>query len=325
MSMPWNGEEPKAAAPLGPAPGDDDLPRRPGRIHISARQRGVDLTTLGRLALHLPEILASTAVVFSLSYVVDALFAPPWWASLACWLLSGAVAFHQPCERVIARWLYDLRHPTLEENRKLRAVWHEVAARAGVDERGYQLWVEESDSVNALAAASHIVGVTSHSLGALSHAQLAGVLAHELGHHIRGHAWAALLIHWYGLPGRLAWRLLRRLAGRIDRLSTGATALAVGLGAAAVMALAAATYGLIFLPLLTPYLAAAVQRRSELRADEHAAGLGFAPELLTVLRNEHERVGPEPSGGGVIARLLDSHPDVHTRMHHLQKRLDARA
>ncbi|WP_123966943.1 M48 family metalloprotease [Streptomyces sp. TLI_185] len=333
MSMPYDGEKPRETC-SSPAAPDDDLPRRRGRIHITARQRRVDATTLGNLALHLPHVLASLAVVFGVSYVVSALTGLPWWIPCGCWALSGGLVFHRPCERLMARWLFGLRYPHPEEDRKLRSVWREVTARAGVDGNAYQLWVEDSDEINAMAAAGHIVGVTSHSLGSLSTAQLAGVLAHELGHHTRGHAWASLLTFWYALPGRLTWRLLRRLASHIDRLSVGAAALVIGVLGAAVVAVATATYGLVFLPFAAPYLAAAVSRRSELRADEHAAGLGFGPQLMTVLREEHERERSERVAAtaaglpsvkeGVIARLLASHPDVHTRLHHLQTRSQSR-
>ncbi|MEV0639295.1 M48 family metalloprotease [Streptomyces sp. NPDC050619] len=329
--MPYEPEEPEK--PQTPDP-DDGLLRRPGRIHIAARQRGADATTLGSLALHFPHVLASLAVVFAASYVIDILRGPPWWIPLGAWALSGVLAFHRPSERLIARWLLGLRHPAPDEARKLRSVWREVTARAGVAGDAYQLWVEDSHEINAMAAAGHIVGVTSHSLSTLPPAQLAAVLAHELGHHTRGHAWASLLVFWYALPGRLAWRLLLRLAACIDRLSVGAAAVVVGLLGAVVIALATATYGLVFLPFATPYLAAALSRRSELRADEHAAGLGFAQQLMAVLHLEREKELTERSGAaamgipfareGVISRLLDSHPDVHTRLHHLQTHLDSR-
>ncbi|QWB23681.1 MULTISPECIES: M48 family metalloprotease [Streptomyces] len=309
---------------------DDDLTRRPGRIHIAARRRGADLTALGSLALHLPHVAASLTVVFVVSYALSHLIHLPWWLLFGSWVLSGALVFHRPCERLLARWLFGLRYPTPEEDRRLRPVWHEVTARAGVDAKAYQLWMEESDEINALAAAGHIVGVTSHSLRTLTPAQLAGVLAHELGHHTRGHAWASLLSLWYALPARLAWRLLRLLCTRLGLLPTGAAAVVIGVAGALLIALATATYGLVFLPLATPYLVAAVSRRSELRADEHAAGLGFAPQLMAVLHQERDREvtagvpGPAFSKGGMIARLLDSHPDVHTRLHRLQAHLDSR-
>ncbi|MGC4975782.1 M48 family metalloprotease [Streptomyces sp. DT199] len=329
--MSYESEPPRTPGSSPPAC-DDDLPHRPGRVHIAARQRGADVTALGSLALHLPHVTASLGVVFVISYAVSHLSNLPWPLLFGGWVLSGALAFHRPCERLMARWLFGLRYPTAEEDERLRPVWREVTARAGVDASGYQLWVEDSDGINALAAAGHIVGVTSHSLRVLPPAQLGGVLAHELGHHTRGHAWASLLSVWYALPARLAWRLLVLLTAGLGRLPSGAAAIVIGLAGAAVIALATATYGLIFLPLATPYLIAAVSRRSELRADEHAAGLGFAPQLMAVLHRERDReesrraaaLGRAFTREGVIARLLDSHPDVHTRLHHLQAHLNNR-
>ncbi|MFD9109090.1 MULTISPECIES: M48 family metalloprotease [Streptomyces] len=315
-----------------PAPAHDDLAPHLGRVHLSARHRGVDATTLGRLLLQLPQLLTSLAVVFLVSYAADALFGPPWWIPLGCWVLSGASAFHRPSERLLARRLYRLRYPTPEEDHKLRSAWRQVTARAGVDADTYQLWVEDSPGINAIAAAGHIVGVTSHSVRTLTPGRLAGVLAHELGHHVGGHAWASLLTYWYALPARIAWWLLRRLASRVDRVSVGVTAVVTGVLGAALFALATATYGLILLPLATPYLVAAVSRRAELRADAHAAGLGFAQQLMAVLHEDLDRaatarvsasaMGARFEEEGVMARLLASHPDAHTRLHHLRAHLD---
>ncbi|GAA2482994.1 M48 family metalloprotease [Actinocorallia cavernae] len=327
---------PGETAKSAPTPADGAGPVTPlfrrGRVHISARQRGADITALVRLALHLPQVLLSAAVVLATAYTVEALGGPPWWLGSAGWALSGVLLFHRPCERVMARRLFGLRYPTPREAPMLGAVWREVTARAGVDGNAYQLWVEDSPELNAMATAGHIVGVTSHSLSSLPPPQLAGVLAHELGHHVRGHAWATLLVFWYALPGRLAARLLWRLARRTDRMSTGAALLTATVLGAVVIALVTATYGLILLPLITPYLAAAVSRRSELRADGHAADLGFAAELMAVLGDESEgepirqperrSLGSAPGGEPVLTRLLDSHPDVHTRLHHLQARLE---
>ncbi|MEU2876017.1 M48 family metalloprotease [Streptomyces sp. NPDC007070] len=112
---------------------------------------------------------------------------------------------------------------------------------------------------------------------------------------------------------------------------TGATVLLVCLAGVTVVVLVAAAYGLVLLPLATPYAAVAVARRSELRADEHAAGLGFAPQLIAVLAEEHDReeaarVDPEApfERHNIVARLLASHPDVPTRLHRLRARAEGR-
>ncbi|NBE50088.1 M48 family metalloprotease [Streptomyces boluensis] len=317
---------PRHEARGGPRPD-----RRSGRVHVTARRSGVDVTALGRLALHLPHLLVSLAAVAVVSRVIDSVGGPPWWLPLGGWILGGAFVRHRSAERALARRLFGLRHPTPDEARSIRSAWREVAARAGVNPHAYQLWVEESDEINATAAVGHIVAVTSRSLGELPSDRLAGVLAHELGHHIRGHTWATLLVGWYALPARVIWRQLR-LNDRLRGLTWGARFVVTALLAVALIVLATATYGLALLPFATPYLAAAISRRAELRADEHAASLGFAEQLSAVLHEETHREKPEPSVAlgtegpfwkrAVIARLLTPHPDVHTRLHHLHRHLD---
>lgn len=317
------GEPPRPEKPRKSAGPEEELPLRTGRVHISARQRGMDITALGHLALHLPHGLASAGVVFVLSYLVGAVTGLAWWIPFGCWALSGALVFSRPCERLLARRLLRLRYPAPDEERKLRPVWREVAGRAGVDADAYELWVEDSDEVNSGATAGHIVSVTRHSLSILTPAQLGGVLAHELGHHTRGHSWASVVSLWYALPARLTRSLVRRLAAHVKRPSGNAAVLSAVVIGIAVLVLATATYGLIFLPLATPYLVAAVSRRADLRADEHAAGLGFATHLMAVLHAECDRQeSRRPDPEGVMVRLLDSQSDLHTRMHHLQAYLD---
>ncbi|MFD8390395.1 M48 family metalloprotease [Streptomyces sp. NPDC059680] len=88
-------------------------------------------------------------------------------------------------------------------------------------------------------------------------------------------------------------------------------------------------FGLPLLILAVPYALAAVGRRAELRADEHAAVLGFAPMLAAVLDKLHRQEqaqqtqlaaqnGGRPVEESALARLLSSHPDHYTRLHHLQ-------
>ncbi|BFO14462.1 hypothetical protein SHKM778_08500 [Streptomyces sp. KM77-8] len=207
------------------------------------------------------------------------------------WLASGALVFHRPTESALARHLLRLRYPTPQERARIEPVWREVTARAGVEGRNYELWVEDSDSLNAVAAAGHIVGVTRFAMNQLPNGELAAVLAHELGHHIGGHAWSGLLGYWYALPGRIAWRVLRAVTEflfRVSRVFSCFGVLFLGLLVAAVAITTISTlYGIPLLILGLPYALAAVGRRSELRADRHAAALGFAPMLAAVLEKLH--------------------------------------
>ncbi|WP_344363101.1 M48 family metalloprotease [Streptomyces gobitricini] len=252
------------------------------------------------------------------------------------WLLSGALVFHRPTESAVARHLLRLRHPTPQERARLEPVWREVTARAGVEGRNYELWVEDSDHLNAVAAAGHIVGVTRFAMNQLPNGELAAVLAHELGHHVGGHAWSSLLGHWYALPGRVAWRVLRTVSSAVFKVSRLFSCFGMGLVILVFGSFALATistlYGLPLLILGVPYALAAVGRRAELRADQHAAALGFAPMLAAVLdklhqAEQHQRAqaaaiaayhGGPPPQESPLSKLLSSHPDHYTRLHHLQ-------
>ncbi|WP_406104660.1 hypothetical protein [Streptomyces sp. NBC_01003] len=66
-----------------------------------------------------------------------------------------------------------------------------------------------------------------------------------------------------------------------------------------------------------------------MRADQHAAGLGFAPVPAGVLdklhRSDQQRTATAralnrsvPLKESPLSRLLSSHPDHYTRLHHLQ-------
>ncbi|WP_405768855.1 M48 family metalloprotease [Streptomyces sp. NBC_01538] len=300
-----------------------------GRVHIAAHQRRTDATAVGNLLLYLPNFLCSLLVVsmFSLFFGDLAILV------IIAWILSGALVFHRPTESALARRLLHLRYPTPQERAKLEPVWREVTARAGVEGRNYELWVEDSDGLNAVAAAGHIVGVTRFAMNELPNGELAAVMAHELGHHVGGHAWSGLLGYWYAQPGRIAWRFLRAFSGFVFQVSRAFSCFGVGFVVLVLGGIAMATistlYGLPLLILGVPYALAAVGRRAELRADEHAAALGFAPMLASVLGKLHQEeqretaalaalnngVAPEESP---LSKLLSSHPDYHTRLHHLQ-------
>ncbi|HZF89369.1 M48 family metalloprotease [Streptomyces sp.] len=325
---PTTPHPPQYPAP-GPAQHPHHIPTDRGRIHISAQQRRTDATAVGNLLLYLPHFLCSLLVIGLLSLIFGGLG----FVLVLAWLASGALVFHRPTESALARHLLRLRYPTPQERARLEPVWREVTARAGVEGRNYELWVEDSDNLNAVAAAGHIVGVTRFALNELPSGELAAVMAHELGHHVGGHAWSSLLGYWYALPGRIAWRVLRGVTGFMFRVSRAFSCFGVVFFGLFVGGIALATisslYGLPLLILAMPYALAAVGRRAELRADQHAAALGFAPMLAAVLEKLHQQEqrqaaaltaarGGVPMAESPAGRLLASHPDYFTRLHHLQ-------
>ncbi|MGW7085805.1 M48 family metalloprotease [Streptomyces sp. NPDC054871] len=306
-------------------PDDLDYRHQGSRLHVAAHQRGTDATAVGRLLVQVPGFLVSFLIVGGLSV---SLFGNAGWLVVLAWLASGALVFHRPTELAFARHVLGLRQPLAEERMRLEPVWREVTARAGIEPQTYELMVENSDDLNAMAAAGHVVGVTTFSLNRLPSSRLAAVLAHELGHHTGGHAWAGLLGYWYSTPGRIVWAVARRItwlafvvARHISLAATGVVVLCLG---ALLIAVTAALW-FVMLPLVfTPYLLAHFGRRGELRADQQAAALGFAPMLAEVLhemqvQDDAERARAVAAGHrvkkpGKLAQLLSSHPETHTRL-----------
>ncbi|MFK4144434.1 M48 family metalloprotease [Streptomyces sp. NPDC004065] len=332
------GTAPGTAAEPAPEPAPDDLDyrHRGARLHVAEHQRGADATAIGRLAVQLPGALVSLAVVGSIA--VGVLGSVLGWIVTAGWVVSGALVFHRPAELAFARHVLKLRAPTPEERARLERVWREVTARAGIEAHTYELMVENSDELNAVAVAGHVVGVTTYALDRIPSANLAAVLAHELGHHTGGHAWAGLLGYWYSLPGRIAWAVMRGLA-RLAIVVAGAfSAVAAGfvylfIGMTVVAGFLGAWY--ITIPLVAaPYLLAYAGRRGELRADQQAAELGFAGRLAEVIhhfRTEEETAkaaavarGEKLREPGTLDRLLSTHPDHETRLGALEPYLRLR-
>ncbi|MDT0267693.1 M48 family metalloprotease [Streptomyces sp. DSM 44915] len=293
-----------------------------GRHYIASRQRGADATAVTQLLMIAPYFVCSLAIVGAVAAVLLGELAGL--LVTVGWVVSGGLVFHRPTERLLARRFMGLRPPSQDEFAYLAPIWTEVCRRAEVDHTAYELWLEESDELNAMAAAGHIVGVTTRSLTRLPPGQLAGVLAHELGHHVGGHSWTALLGYWYGLPARVVWRVISVLALVVLYVTAktrclGGVLLLLVAAVAAVAAVVAMPW--IAVPILvSPYVVAASGRAGELRADQKAAELGFAPTLYEVLRLSHEeelaeRRRLDPTGKSRPTQsALSTHPSLPKRL-----------
>lgn len=254
-------------------------------------------TTLGLLAADLLIWLVS-----AIPLALLAAAAASWTAAvvvLGVWTLSAAVAFLRPVELWLARVLFRAREPTAGERARLEPVWQRVCGAAQEDLGDYVLRVEDRDELNATAGGARIVAVTTFALS-LSDDELAGILAHELGHHLDEHPIAALIGWWFALPA-VVFDLILRVFGRI----------AIGFALVRIV---------LVVPLLLARLASAVLNRSaEYAADRHAARLGFGPALLRALerldRQGHDEKGAADPGP---ARLWATHPPVPDRIARLR-------
>lgn len=316
----------------------DSLPRPAARRSF---QRRLDLSALGAFIAGLPLALVSGA----LAYLVGLLggHRAATWTVLG-FLASGAVTFVPFTEALIARGMLKYRLPRTSEASRVDDAWRAVAARADIAPSSYRLWVENIEEVNASAAAGRLIGVTA---GALRHAddeELEAIIAHELGHHLGGHAHVAFLTYWYSIPARLALRLLlivlgvaRVLWGAVTGGAAALVAFESGLGAGCAVGALLVGLGFIvilvggafivmnpavWILLIAAMAGAWARRRGEYRADRVAIALGYGPALLRVLSFwEDQGVDDQPRTQAQM--VFSSHPAVRKRIQRVSRQLDA--
>lgn len=307
--------------------------------------RRVDASAIASFALYLPNIFYSFLVMLIVSAMLGS-FAV--WIVIPVWLAAGALlVFYRPVEIFFARTVMKLSTPLASESARMASVWQSVTAAAGADPNGYVLMVDNTPQLNAAACAGHVVAVTRQALGSLSDDQLAGVLAHELGHHLMGHAATSLLAFWYQLPGKIvnaAFSLFFRFALAVGDFFAEVTedfALTLALLPFRLMGYAFALgFGLFSALMAVPQ--AFASRRGELHADRVAADLGFGAELmsgLSFMEREMQRKaaqqvgsgkkmrGQRPRGGlyAVLDRIYSSHPPTDFRLRKLDAVVSGRA
>ena len=308
---------------IGPAgsavPRQDQAPAtRPGR-------RTPDLATVAALLASLPLVALSFFVVLLVPFVLDVTLRfvdLPLGLVVLGWLASGALVFVPAAEPHLARRLLGLRPPTAAEDVLVQAAWQEVAPVAGVDPSTYTLWIDDRPGVNACVPGGRFLALP-RSIVELTPRQRAAVTAHELAHHLRGHASTRLLIQWYTAPARA---MLRTLGALIRTGGKGNAVLAplgclVGVVFLALAALGiwaivtmpgmrALLLGVPFLPLLGHW--------AEKRCDRLATDAGYGPDLLAVFARWQESGQGGADGGG----LLSARPTVAARAEALRRYLD---
>ena len=271
----------------------------------------------------LAPVWLATVAVYWLPFGIWGDVAYPLFAASS--LLLGIVLFSPPVERLLLTRLLGARAPDPVEAARLGEAWARVAGAAGLDEDRYVLAVVDGDEVNAFASGGHLLVVSSYAVRELGPRELAGVLAHELAHHLGSHTVALAVAQWMSLPivalARLGFALQRVAEATAESLVARVPVLRfVALFASATLTVVSSI--LVAALLVSQVLGDAVGHASEYQADRRAAQLGFGADLLRALVRTRDARGDVADDDERRAWVLASHPPLRRRIARLQAHLE---
>jgi Zn-dependent protease with chaperone function len=227
-------------------------------------------------------------------------------------------------EDVIVGGRTGLRRPTPAESQRLGPSWAAVTKAAAVDPRDYVLWIEKSRKINAYATAGHTVAVTESAVEKLCPAHLEAVLAHELGHHLAGHAWTSLLRYWYSFPALytlgfatyLSLALSTAIASGSVAMSVGVAAIVIGVAAGLIVTIPVLGIA-VLIAVTAPFGLLWVRRLQEHQADFVAAQLGYRTALVDLFQAAATPTTAVSSAQQKWQALVATHPSYPERIRQL--------
>ncbi len=238
-----------------------------------------------------------------------------WWVVVG-FGAAGLLLFVRPIQVVVLTPLLRARPATTLEARIIEPLWAQIAQANGLPSSRYVVRVLPTEELNAFACGGHLVLVTSFAVHELSQAQLRGVLAHELSHHLGLHTVAITIGHWLSAPvvmlARVGFFLENVGAAAAGTFGQKSPAVKV-IGSVVAVTMHALAW--VFTAALrgSDAVANLVGHSSEFEADRRAVRMGFGRELASALRELMAHgTGQRPIGWR--ARLAASHPPARTRV-----------
>jgi Zn-dependent protease with chaperone function len=254
--------------------------------------------------------------LFVVSLIVRLVWDIPFWWLAVGYPLAAVLLFIRPIQDLVLTPLFGARHPTEDEVELIEPLWVDIAHANRLPPQRYILRVLPSEELNAYACGGHLVVVTSFAVTELPRRELAGVLAHELSHHLGMHTVGLTIAHWLSLPVVL----FARVGFLLQNVATAATRAfaAQSAGWTIVGQLVAGVLNVLSLPFVAALYAAdalgnVVGHRSEFQADRRVVRMGYGPNLAQALRRVI-RLGGGKRPIGWRARLAASHPPARTRV-----------
>jgi Zn-dependent protease with chaperone function len=190
-----------------------------------------------------------------------------------------------------------------------------VLQAARLPGRRYVLTVLPANDLNAYACGGHLVVVTTYAIDTLPRDELAGVLAHELSHHLGLHTVALTIAHWLSVPVLILARIgffLQNVASAATSSYASHSAALTALGRGISSVLTAASWVFLSGLVAANVLSNMAGHDSEFQADARAVEMGFGRELSSALRRVAATGGDRPRSWK--ERLGASHPAARTRV-----------
>jgi Zn-dependent protease with chaperone function len=307
----------RALAPSKPVP-----PERQSR-----RSRSADTFAWAAFVPMLVLIPSFLLAMGALWLVVRLVLDMPFWVFVAGYLVAGTLLFVRPVQRVVLARVLGARAPTEDEAEILEPVWSEVTQSVHESPRHFVLAVLDADELNAYACGGHLVVVTSYAVGTLPERELAGVLAHELSHHLGLHTIALTVRHWLCLPVLALARVgffLRNVATAATEAFARRSPVLTALGTVVAVLLKLVAWVFLLGVVVSNALSNVIGRSSEFEADRRAVTMGFGAPLAAALRRfVSDGLADAPTSWR--DKAFASHPPARTRIARIEALLRARS
>ncbi len=281
--------------------------------HRTRQLEASAVSAFGPTFVILPFCLAALALLW---WLVQLAWHVPYWLFALVYCLGAALLFIRPVQAAVLTPLFGARRPSADERALIEPLWRQIAQANHLPADRYMLRVLPLDELNAFACGGHLVVVTTFAIEELPRRELAGVLAHELSHHLGMHTVALTIRHWLSLPVVL----LARIGFWLENVARAAT------DAFATESSAPAAVGRVLAALLTvlswPFVAAlyladsagnVVGHRSEFQADRRVVRMGYGRNLSAALRRVIA-LGGSHRPVGWRQRMAATHPPARTRV-----------
>lgn len=247
----------------------------------------------------------------------------PFWQVALGYCVAAVLLFVRPIQALVLTPLFGARKATRAELLIIEPLWRRIAQFNDLPADRYMIRVLSLDELNAFACGGHLVVVTSFAIEELPEHELAGVLAHELSHHLGMHTVALTIRHWLSLPVVL----LARIGFGLENVATAATnAFASNSpGWTTAGRVGSALLTVLSWPFLTALYAADavgnfVGHGSEFQADRRAVRMGYGRNLAAALRRVIALGGGQRTIGW-RQRLAATHPPALTRVARIEAML----